>query len=184
MGALRLGINYIDTAPNYANSEEVIGKALEGPSTEEPIIMSTKIGGKPIPFFPQDKKFVIKSIKESLKTLHRDYIDIMMIHEPDRPSQYDWWTDADNYNGPALELLQELKKQGVIRFIGLVGNTVHEMDQIVRSDKFGVVLTAFNYNLLWREAENELLPDALQRNMGIIIGSPLQMGALAQSTKI
>jgi aryl-alcohol dehydrogenase-like predicted oxidoreductase len=180
LAALRMGINYIDTAPNYADSEEVIGKALEGFAGDTQIIMSTKIGGKPQPFLPQDRNCLMQSIENSLKTLHRDYIDIVMIHEPDRPRQYDWWTDPENYDGPAMELLQDLKKQRTIGFIGLAGTTVHEMDQIVKSDKFDILLTAFNYNLLWREAETELLPDAADREMGIIIGSPLHMGALAQ----
>jgi aryl-alcohol dehydrogenase-like predicted oxidoreductase len=43
-----------------------------------------------------------------------------------------------------------------------------------------VVLTAFNYSLLWREAEHEVLPAASEMGMGVIIGSPLQQGALAR----
>jgi aryl-alcohol dehydrogenase-like predicted oxidoreductase len=180
LGALRLGINYIDTAPNYANSEQVIGKALKGEPEAKAIILSTKIGGKPHPFLAQDKDCIMKSIEGSLKTLNRDYIDIMMIHEPDRPRQYDWWTDGENFHGPALDLLRDLKRQGVIRFIGLAGTTVYEMTRIVKTGKFDVVLTAFNYSLLWREAGLELLPEAAKHDMGIVIGSPLQMGALAK----
>lgn len=57
--ALELGINYIDTAPNYLNSEEVIGKALRGVS--EPLILSTKLGGRPEPFLPQDEDCLMRS---------------------------------------------------------------------------------------------------------------------------
>jgi aryl-alcohol dehydrogenase-like predicted oxidoreductase len=42
------------------------------------------------------------------------------------------------------------------------------------------VLTAFNYSLLWREAEIEVIPAAREQDMGIVIGSPLQQGALAR----
>ncbi len=52
--ALELGINYIDTAPGYRDSEEVIGAALKEVRT--PYILSTKLGGRPQPFHPQDKK--------------------------------------------------------------------------------------------------------------------------------
>src|SRR5262249_23131568 len=45
---------------------------------------------------------------------------------------------------------------------------------------FDVVLTAFNYSLLWREAEIAVLPEAERQRMGVIIGSPLQQGALAR----
>jgi len=176
--ALELGVNYIDTAPGYRNSEEVLGKALEDVTT--PVILSTKLGGRPQPFLPQDKKCLRKSVEESLKLLKRDYIDILMIHEPDRPGQYDWWTDHENYYGPVIEVLDELKKDGVIGYTGLGGTTAYQMARVIESGRFDVVLTAFNYNLLWREAEHEVLPAAKEQNMGIVIGSPLQQGKLAR----
>jgi aryl-alcohol dehydrogenase-like predicted oxidoreductase len=176
--ALDLGINFIDTAPMYANSEEVIGKALEGVSKE--VIICTKLGYEPEPFDPKDKDCLRRSFENSLRLLKRDYIDILMIHEPDRKRQFDWWTDWKTYDGPAYELMQELKAVGKIGFTGMGGTTAYEMAHIVRTGKFDVVLTAFNYSLLWREAEHEILPAARQQNMGIVCGSPLQQGALAQ----
>ncbi len=122
----------------------------------------------------------MSSIEESLKTLKRDYIDIIMIHEADRPGQYNWWTDNENCVGPAMELLEDLKRQGIVHYIGVAGTTVYEMAKIVKTGKFDVLLSAFNYNLLWREAELYLIPEAIKQNMGIILGSPLQMGALAR----
>jgi D-threo-aldose 1-dehydrogenase len=178
--ALQCGVNYIDTAPDYANSEDVLGRCLTDISPEQEIIISTKIGGNPKPFFPKDKDCIMKSIEGSLKLLHRESIDIMMIHEPDRPGQYDWWTDYNEYSGPAMELLTDLKRQGIVHYIGLAGTTAYELAGIVKSKKFDVVLTAFNYSLLWREAEIAVLPEAKKLGMGIIIGSPLQMGALAK----
>ncbi len=89
--ALELGINYLDTAPGYGNSEEVVGKALQG--ITRPLIISTKLGGRPQPFLPQDKACLMASVEESLALLGREHIDLLLIHEPDRPAQYDWWTD-------------------------------------------------------------------------------------------
>ena len=176
--ALELGVNYIDTAPGYGNSEEVIGRALEG--VEAPLIISTKLGGRPQPFKPQDKDCLMKSVEESLRLLKRNYVDLLMIHEPDRPGQYDWWSDWDHFTGPVLELLEQLKRDGVIGYTGLGGTTAYELAHIIRTGRFDVVLTAFNYSLLWREAEREVLPAAKEQGMGIIIGSPLQQGALAR----
>ncbi len=175
--ALDLGINYIDTAPGYGNSEEVLGKALKG--VTKPLVISTKLGGRPQPFKPQDKTCLRASIEESLRLLGRDVIDLLMIHEPDRPGQYDWWTDMVKVEGPVLELLAELKAEGKIRFAGLGGTTTTEMAHICRSGKFDVVLTAFNYSLLYREAALEVIPAAKAAGMGVIVGSPLQQGALA-----
>jgi len=54
------------------------------------------------------------------------------------------------------------------------------MAHIINTGRFDVVLTAFNYSLLWREAEIAVIPAARANNMGIIAGSPLQQGALAR----
>jgi aryl-alcohol dehydrogenase-like predicted oxidoreductase len=176
--ALDLGINYIDTAPGYGNSEEVIGRALEG--VTKPLILSTKLGGRPQPFKPQDRDGLMKSVEESLRLLKRDRIDILMVHEPDRPGQYDWWTDWEHFSGPVLDLLADLKRDGVIGFTGLGGTTAYELAHLIRTGKFDVVLTAFNYSLLWREAEIDVLPAAKEQGMGVVIGSPLQQGALSR----
>jgi aryl-alcohol dehydrogenase-like predicted oxidoreductase len=79
-----------------------------------------------------------------------------------------------------LDVLEDLKRQGVIRYTGLGGTTTYEMARIIRTGRFDVVLTAFNYSLLYREAEISVLPAAKEQGMGIIIGSPLQQGALAR----
>lgn len=176
--ALAGGVNYIDTAPAYANSEEVLGRALN--TVHQPLILSTKLGGRPQPFDPLDKKALKASVHESLRLLGRDYIDILMIHEPDRPAQYDWWTDPVQFYGPVIDALDELKEEGLIRFTGLGGTTAYEMVPIVETGRFDVLLTAFNYSVLWREAERYLLPAAVKQNMGVVIGSPLQQGALSR----
>jgi len=176
--AVDLNVNYIDTAPGYMDSEEVLGKCLA--DIDEAVILSTKLGGRPDPFDPKDAAGLRFSVKESLRLLGRDQIDILMIHEPDRPGQWNWWTDKENFDGPVMEVLDELKKEGVIRFTGLGGTTAYTLSRLIRTDKFDVVLTAFNYSLLWREAEHEIFPAAKEHNVGVVSGSPLQQGALAR----
>jgi len=176
--AIELGVNYIDTAPGYANSEEVIGKALAG--AKAPLVMSTKLGGRPQPFKPQDRDCLMRSVDESLRLLGRDSVDILMIHEPDRPGQYNWWPDLESYQAPVIDLMADLKRQGIIRFTGLGGTTAYEIVPIIQTGMFDVVLTAFNYSMLWREAQIAVLPAAKAQGMGIIIGSPLQQGALSR----
>jgi aryl-alcohol dehydrogenase-like predicted oxidoreductase len=176
--AFELGVNYVDTAPTYLDSEEVLGRILQDVST--PLIVSTKLGGRPQPFDPRNRDHLYRSFEESLRLLKRDSVDILMVHEPDRPGQYDWWTDWDAPAGPVLDVLEDLKQRGLIRYTGLGGTTAYEMARLIRTGAFDVVLTAFNYSLLWREAEHEVLPAAIERGMGIIVGSPLQQGALAR----
>jgi aryl-alcohol dehydrogenase-like predicted oxidoreductase len=176
--ALELGVNYVDTAPSYANSEEVLGVALQG--VREPYLISTKLGGRPQPFDPKDKAGLRESVETSLRLLRRDTIDILMIHEPDRPGQYDWWNDWESFHGPVVKVLDELKRKGVIRFTGLGGTTAYELPRVLATGLYDVVLTAFNYSLLWREAAIAVLPEAKKQKMGIVIGSALQQGALSR----
>ena len=176
--ALELGVNYVDTAPSYGDREEVLGIALEGAA--QPHFLATKLGGRPSPFDPQDKDLLRRSVDESLRLLRRDCIDVLLIHEPDRPGQYDWWTDRDRFHGPVSELLEELKAEKIIRFTGLGGTTAYQLPLIMATGNYDVVLTAFNYSLLWREAAIAVFPEARRQNMGLVIGSPLQQGALSR----
>ncbi len=176
--AMELGMNYIDTAAGYGPSEAGIGEAIK--DIKEPLIISTKVGGRPDPFEPQNKDHIRQSVETSLKLLHRDVLDIVMIHEPDRPGEYDWWTDTVNYDGPVVEALEELKAEGKILFTGLGGTTAHELGPIIRSGKFDVVLSAFNYSMLWREAEIDIFPACKEVNAGLIAASPLQQGGLVK----
>jgi aryl-alcohol dehydrogenase-like predicted oxidoreductase len=172
------GINYFDTAPMYANSEQVLGTVLG--ELEQPLIVSTKLGGRPTPFDPRSAEQLRQSMEMSLQVLKRDSVDMLLIHEPDRPGQFDWWTDWAEVYGPVLEVLDGFRRDGIVKYIGLGGTTAYELAHLCRSGKFDVVLTAFNYSLLWREAAIEVIPAARSQNMGIIAGSPLQQGALAR----
>ena len=176
--AFDLGVNYIDTAPSYRDSEEVLGKVL--PDIDGPCYLSTKVGGRPSPFEPQNPDHLRQSVEESLRLLKRDHIDLLMVHEPERPGHYDWWADRRNYSGPVIDVLDELKERGIVRLIGLGGTTAYAMAPIMETGRFDVVLTAFNYSLLWREAEHAILPTAKRLGMGVVIGSPLQQGVLSR----
>ena len=179
--AFDLGINFIDTAPAYANSEETLGKALKRvPNIPCDLVISTKLGGRPQPFDPQDKGGLFASVEESLRLLGRDSIEVLIIHEPDRPGQYPWWSDPQAVDGPVIEVMGALKKQGKVRYTGLGGTTVNEMRHLIASDRFDVLLAAFNYSLLYREASLELLPAAQSLGMGVMLGSVLQQGGLAK----
>lgn len=181
--AIRNGINFIDTAPSYLDSEEVLGGIL--PHIKTPLVISTKFSGDPKPFYPQNRDCLWQAVENTLKRLNRDYIDIWMVHEPDRPGQYDWWeTPADlnkpeKYYGVVMGVLDDMKTQGIISYTGLGGTTAYEIVPVIETGFFDVLLTAFNYSLLWREAAIEVLPAAKKMGMGIIAGSPLQQGALS-----
>jgi len=176
--ALELGVNYIDTAPGYMDSEEVLGKVFE--KIDTPHIISTKLGYKPEPYRAKDKQFLRDAFDQSLRLLKRDKVDILMVHEPDRSDKMDWWDDKTTCDGPVMEILAELKSQGKVSHVGVGGTTSQEMGNVVATGKFEVLLTAFNYNLIWRDAQKTIFPHAIKHGMGIVAGSPLHQGNLAK----
>lgn len=175
--AYELGINYVDTAPAYGKSEIVLGKIFA--RCGRPEILSTKVGQDAPGFEAQNPDVLKSSIESSLKALGTDHLEMVMIHEPDRPGLTDWWTDMRTTEGPVLDVLLDHRRQGIIQSIGLGGTGVTELGHLVRSGKFDVVLTAFNYSVLYREAEEVVIAAAKRLGMGVISGSPLQQGGLA-----
>lgn len=176
--AVSLGINYIDTAPAYSDSEAVVGRSLREVG-DQPIV-STKLGGGSPDFDPQNADILRGSIERSLKRLDRTSIELLFIHEPDRPGQYDWWAGSTLGDSVVLRLIEDLKREGLVRHVGIGGTTAYELARLVDTCLFDVVLTAANYSLLWREAEIEILPIAKKNNVGVVAGTPLQQGAFAR----
>ena len=102
--ALDKGINFIDTAPSYGNSEMMLGHVLRGYSGKTPMI-STKIGMPP-PFNPQSRHAILDSVEKSMSDIGCDVIDLLYIHEPERAGQMRWFHDYNLYDGPVMEALE------------------------------------------------------------------------------
>ena len=117
--ALLRGINLIDSAPWYGHgeSETYLGHALQG-IPREAYYIATKVcryNPKPRDMFDFSYDRVITSVDESLKRLQLDYIDVLQIHDPEfSPS-------LDIIVKETLPALEELRKRGKIRFIGITG---------------------------------------------------------------
>jgi aryl-alcohol dehydrogenase-like predicted oxidoreductase len=179
--AIDMGITLVDTAPGYGDSEQTLGTVFHKlGSKADRLIVSTKLGGRPRPFDARDAKGLRQSIDESRRVFGRASLDLLLVHEPDRPQLYDWWTDPLKCEGPVLDLLRSLKAEGTIKAFGLGGTTVTELSHFVSSGLFDVVLTAFNYNALYREAADDLLPAAKANGMGVLVGSIYGQGGLGR----
>ena len=111
------GINLLDTAPAYGDSEKKIGEIIA--SQRHQWVISTKAGEvfDGSSSFNFQKKFLIKSVEQSLTHLKTDYIDIVFIHSNGKDQQI-----IEEYS--ALETLKELKKSGKIRAIGMSTKTL------------------------------------------------------------
>ncbi len=168
--SLDAGVNLFDTADRYARgrSEEALGKALQGRRHEA--IVATKVG---LPASPGPRRsgltrrFVTQAVDESLRRLRTDYIDLYQVHVPD-------------YDTPIEETVgafEELQKAGKIRYYGH-SNTpawyLCDAQWRARQSGFsGFVSTQVKYNVIGRDAEQELFPLCRQEGIGIIAYNPL-----------
>ncbi|SFJ33869.1 aldo/keto reductase [Myroides guanonis] len=183
------GVTSIDTAPFYGFglSEEMIGEAIKDYDRTK-IQLLTKFGlvwdgsnqgkgefffnsekaGKSLPIYKYaSKENVIKEVEESLMRLQTDYIDLLQIH----------WPDSTTPISETMEAFEILLKQGKIRAAG-VSN--YNISQVIEASKnVNISSNQIGYSMLNRGIENDLIPYALENNLGIIVYSPMERGLLA-----
>lgn len=173
--AVELGVNFIDTANEYANgrAEEFIGKAIDGMRDE--LVLASKVG---LPMSPRpnaeglSRKHILKSIKDSLKRLQTDYIDLYQVHRPDPTSPL---TET-------LSTLSDLVRAGTVHYIGCSNFTAWQIENALRisevNDMESFISAQPQYNILVRDVERALLPLCLKEGIAVIPYSPLAGGYL------
>lgn len=168
--ALDVGINFIDTAPLYGRgaSERRIGQALKG--KRDQVILATKAVMRGDPYTYAN---TIKSVEESLQRLQTDYIDLIQLHELEQTT----YEQAVNETLPAF---LKLKEQGKVRAIGVNAGKLELVMPFLSENLVDTIQTYAKYTLVDYTAKDELLPLAKEKNIGVIHGSPLAMGILAE----
>ncbi|MCT3762489.1 aldo/keto reductase [Elizabethkingia anophelis] len=182
------GVTTLDTAPFYGFglSEEMIGETIKGYDRSK-IQLLTKFGlvwdgsnqgkgefffdaeeaGKTIPVYKYaSKTSVIKEVEDSLKRLQTDYIDLLQIH----------WPDATTPISETMEALEILLQQGKIRAAGVSNYSVEQVAEARQS--LNIASNQIGYSMLNRGVENDLVPYALENDLGIIVYSPMERGLL------
>lgn len=174
--AVEQGIDYVDTSPGYGESERRIGIALEGVPRES-MILSTKTGSHPERAGDYSWDGTMWSVENSLRMLKTDYLDLVLVHDPPYLSPNGMTSIMEP--GGALEALEHLKAEGTIKAIGLGQKWFHYHKLAIESDRFDVILTFNNYNLLDVSALDWLLPLARRYDVGVLNGSPMAHGLLS-----
>ncbi|RKN75836.1 aldo/keto reductase [Paenibacillus ginsengarvi] len=166
------GINLIDTAPRYGRgeSERRIGRALRGGKRNQVILASKAVG--------PDESFgyegTIRSVEQSLKRLETDWIDLLQIHDAEQ-------APFEMIVGETLPALERLREDGKIRFIGISTRVLQLLMQFVNLDRFDTIQFYARYMLIDHTAKDELLPLTLEKGIGVINGSVLGLGLLADT---
>jgi aryl-alcohol dehydrogenase-like predicted oxidoreductase len=171
--ALDAGINFIDTADAYGESEEILGRALKG--RRDDVVLATKFA-RPIGEDPNrqggSRRWIMTAVENSLRRLQTDHIDLYQMHRPD-PT-----TDIEE----TLSALTDLVRAGKVRAIGSSDMPASEIVEAQwAAERRG--LERFrtdqpHYSLLDRTIEREVLPVAERYGMGTVIWSPLASGLL------
>lgn len=163
--ALDLGVNYLDTARNYGDSEEKIGRAVA--SRREEFVLSTKSASR-------SAGELLADLETSLGNLRTEVIDVLFLHTVSNPRT----REQVFAPGGALEGARKAKEQGKIRHIGVsVHRDLDTLRRCIESGAFEVLMPACS--VLDPEGSAALLPLAAAHNVGTVIMKPLSGGQLA-----
>ncbi len=180
--AIDLGVNFFDVAPIYGNgvSETVLGKAIKG--KRDKVLIASKAGliwdENGAVTNNLSKKSMLKEIDDSLMRLGVDYIDLYQMHWPDPATSLEETADA----------LNEIKKSGKIRYIGLTNFSANDIKKLM-------TLTEIDsqqglYNMLERNpktyhaitldyrTESEIFPIVRENGQAFFPYSPFFQGLL------
>ena len=171
--ALDAGINLIDTADAYLDSEEIVGQALRG--RRDDVVLATKFG-RPVDSDPNhqggSRRWITAAVETSLRRLQTDHIDIYQMHRPDPD------TDIEE----TLSVLTDLVRSGKVRALGtstMPASDIVEAQWVAERrglERFRTEQPP--YSILNRGIEREVLPVAQRYGMGILTWGPLGQGML------
>jgi aryl-alcohol dehydrogenase-like predicted oxidoreductase len=167
--ALDRGVNFIDTARAYGESEAIIGRALNERRGE--YVLASKVNNQGLEGLTGKalRLQVESSISESLRALRTDVIDLMYIHSA---------TLDIIKQGAVLKILQDAQRAGYIRFIG--ASTYGEQAALAAVEDGSYDCLQIAYNLLDRRPEQRIFSKAQQEDVGIVARSVLLKGALTE----
>ncbi|HEX8141599.1 MAG TPA: aldo/keto reductase [Pyrinomonadaceae bacterium] len=168
--ALDAGLNCIDTAECYLESEELIGRAVS--ERRDSYHLFSKCGhaaGFDAPDW--DARMLAQSIDRSLQRLRTDHLDLMQLHS---------CTKEVLQQGDVIEVLQRAREAGKTRFIGYSGDSQDAL-YAVECGAFDTLQTSIN--IADQEAIELTVPRARQRGMGIIAKRPIANAVWKSRTK-
>src|SRR6266705_1306177 len=163
--ALDAGLNVIDTAECYYNSEELIGQTVSGRRKE--FYLFTKCG-HPHGFGERadwSKASILESVQRSLRRLKTDKIDIVQLHS---------CSESTLRKGEVIDAFQTARKRGYARYIGYSGDS-QAARFAVESGTFDTLQTSIS--IADQEAIDLTLPLAREKQIGVIVKRPIANAA-------
>ena len=159
-GALDAGLNVIDTAECYDDSESLIGKAIG--ARRRDVALFTKCGHAGGWSSADWRRApLLASIERSLKRLKTDYVDLIQLHS---------CSLAELRKGECVEALEQARERGWARYIGYSGDG-EAARYAVESGRFDTLQTSVS--VADQDAIERTVPLAIARGMGVIAKRPL-----------
>jgi D-threo-aldose 1-dehydrogenase len=171
-------LNYIDTAAHYGDgeSERRIGLAIqELGGLPSGTVLQTK-AGRHVESNDYSGAMVRHRFERSLALLGVEQVDVLYLHDAEHTT-----FEAAMAPGGPVEVLQDAKRQGLTRFIGVASGPNHVEMQYIETGLFDAVITHNRYTLLNRTA-NEVIDAAHGRGMAVLNAAPYGSGMLAKGT--
>ena len=170
--ALDAGVNVLDTAECYGNSEDLIGRAVAGRRSD--YFLFTKCGhavGDELPDYPEwDPRLLEASIERSLRRLRTDHVDLLQLHS----------CSLDVLRkGDVIKVLEKAKREGKTRYIGYSGDN-EDARYAIHTGAFDTLQTSVS--IADQQEIDFTLPAARERGMGIIAKRPIAEGAWLKDT--
>lgn len=163
--ALDLGVNFFDTADVYG-SEHLLGKLRK--SRKDPFYVATKMG---MQVNPDPRGYTRRNmsafVENSLREIQTEIIDLMQLHCP----------PITAYNTETFGILDDLVKQGKIRFYGVSVERIEEAEKAIEFS--GVQSVQMIFNVFRQRPIDDFFPEARKRKVGIIARVPLASGLLS-----
>ncbi|WP_350342705.1 aldo/keto reductase [Proteinivorax tanatarense] len=165
--AKELGVNFIDSAQGYTDSEKKIGQAIK--NHKDYWVLASKAPAK-------DEKSMEEAIQQSLESFGRDYIDLYQLHLVSSEGDLNERLDPDN---GAINALVKAQEKGYIGHIGITGHRPEILEKALDVYPFASVQAP--YNFLETQSE-DLLKKATNKGVATIIMKPMAGGALSSPT--
>jgi aryl-alcohol dehydrogenase-like predicted oxidoreductase len=165
--AFEAGVNLVDTAPSYGNSEEIVGEALRQWRSE--VFVATKVDCEP----GIRAKAIRQSIEQSLRRLGRERLSLVQLHNATRESLT---------RGAVLETLARAREAGKIEHLGASVYGVEAALAALRHPELAMVQAA--YNLLDQRMRPEVFEEAIRLDKGVLVRSALLKGVLTDRFRL
>lgn len=159
---VEMGVDLLDTARRYSNSEERIGLALQ--RVRKPVVLSSKS--------PVRTEQIYGEVEQSLQRLRVKKIPIYHLHNVSNAADY------QKVMGPggAYGGLRRAQKEGLIDYIGITSHSLDILEKALEEDLFDVVMVC--YSFLEPEAERKIIPLARKKEVGILTMKPFSGGVI------